>query len=450
MATNLEIAGAVKRTQKGNADWYYGGDNEAWPDLTTAKLNVPAAIRPGKTIGVFISGSVVEYWWPTSAVADSDLVLKTFVLPQPLATTDSPTFADLTLTGSNGLVVTKQTASSDAAIIGIQNNIPDNTAINIAQWVVGNGDGKKVAYVIQGASLPTGSVDTGNIVLWPGQVGSNELIIKSVLDATLANGIDAALATIPKLTPTQITALVPGNTYLSTVSVDEFGTVTASADTAELDAIGPIGLKVLLADTADWGNVVGMPGDYIDLFGDNRLGALGENAQDFYIESNFYLCISHNNGITATDGSARWVRNRSDDCLNPNTSTQDAAIIAELELVAGWDGVNQIKSIALRSKRGSWYKAPTGYHYFCIDDSSGSWTWSRLGVPPITMSCWVALSEIPTLSSNLAAHNFATGWYLEVTGTDEIIDDGRTYVDNVNFKIYDKLPNGYWSLRKTA
>jgi hypothetical protein len=73
---NLEIAGALKRTQKGAADWYYGGDNEAWPNLATAKANIPASIRPGKTIGVFSSGTITEYWWPTESVADGDIVVK--------------------------------------------------------------------------------------------------------------------------------------------------------------------------------------------------------------------------------------------------------------------------------------------------------------------------------------------------------------------------------------
>ena len=77
MATNLEIAGAVKRTQKGDADWYYGGDNEAWPDMATALASIPASVRPGKTIGIFAATTIVEYWWPTEAVADVNLVPKT-------------------------------------------------------------------------------------------------------------------------------------------------------------------------------------------------------------------------------------------------------------------------------------------------------------------------------------------------------------------------------------
>lgn len=65
MATNLTIAGAHERTVKGHVDKYYGGDNaEAYPDLATAYATIPVGIRPGKTFGVYVSGTIVEYWWP--------------------------------------------------------------------------------------------------------------------------------------------------------------------------------------------------------------------------------------------------------------------------------------------------------------------------------------------------------------------------------------------------
>jgi len=85
--------------------WYYDGDAEAWPDLATAKSTIPTAVRPGKTIGIFTSGSIVEYWWPTSAVSDTDLVFKTPVI-----------ISDATPThGSSGLVQSGGTADAIAA-----------------------------------------------------------------------------------------------------------------------------------------------------------------------------------------------------------------------------------------------------------------------------------------------------------------------------------------------
>jgi len=76
MATNLEISGALKRTQAGNTDYYYGGGSYAWASLAAAKAGVPSAIRPGKIVGVLIGGLLREYYWPNpSAIADGDLVV---------------------------------------------------------------------------------------------------------------------------------------------------------------------------------------------------------------------------------------------------------------------------------------------------------------------------------------------------------------------------------------
>jgi len=107
---NLEIAGALKRTGKGNADWYYGGGNEAWPDLASAKAGVPSAIRPGKTIGAYVSGSIVEYWWPDDTnITDADLIVKETPLPQSIGPTDSPAFEAVELdSAAGGKVVGKQ------------------------------------------------------------------------------------------------------------------------------------------------------------------------------------------------------------------------------------------------------------------------------------------------------------------------------------------------------
>lgn len=109
--SNIQIAGAIKRTQKGDADSYYGGDDEAWADHAAACAGVPSSIRPGKTVGIFVSGKVVEYWWPDPAhILDGDLIVKETPLPQALGATDSPTFdtvnagyviAETSIEGSN-------------------------------------------------------------------------------------------------------------------------------------------------------------------------------------------------------------------------------------------------------------------------------------------------------------------------------------------------------------
>lgn len=81
MSVNLTIAGAHERTVKGHVDKYYGGDNdEAYADLATAYATIPVGLRPGKTFGVYVSGTIVEYWWPNAtATANGQEVLKNSV-----------------------------------------------------------------------------------------------------------------------------------------------------------------------------------------------------------------------------------------------------------------------------------------------------------------------------------------------------------------------------------
>lgn len=73
---NLEITGKFKSTTKGNADWYYGGGNECWPDIPSALSGVPSAVRAGRTVGINVNGTIKEYIWHPETVGDLDLVLK--------------------------------------------------------------------------------------------------------------------------------------------------------------------------------------------------------------------------------------------------------------------------------------------------------------------------------------------------------------------------------------
>jgi len=74
---DLEISGKFKSTTKGNGDWYYGGGNEAWADIASAKAGVPLAVRNGKTVGVLEANKIVEYIWHNDDLTDNGLVLKT-------------------------------------------------------------------------------------------------------------------------------------------------------------------------------------------------------------------------------------------------------------------------------------------------------------------------------------------------------------------------------------
>lgn len=76
MGAPLEIAGAHKRTEKGNNDEYYGGGGVAHASTAAACAFVPLAIREGKTVGVWENGKVVEYIWHTDT-SNTGLLKKT-------------------------------------------------------------------------------------------------------------------------------------------------------------------------------------------------------------------------------------------------------------------------------------------------------------------------------------------------------------------------------------
>jgi hypothetical protein len=63
---NLETSGSLRRTQKGNEIFWYGGGDVAWANIAAAMDGVPVSIRPGKTIGIIEGEKVVEYIWPAT------------------------------------------------------------------------------------------------------------------------------------------------------------------------------------------------------------------------------------------------------------------------------------------------------------------------------------------------------------------------------------------------
>ncbi|MBI9064884.1 MAG: hypothetical protein JEZ14_23055 [Marinilabiliaceae bacterium] len=206
---------------------------------------------------------------------------------------------------------------------------------------------------------------------------------------------------------------------------------------AQLDKLGAPGLTALLDETNPlW------DGDQITITGNNRTGALGENSQEYRIGSDFFLCISHNNGTDASNGSATWVRNRGQDSLTPGV-VHDDAIIAELETEIGWSSAG-FKQITQKSKKGTWYRKNTGgYLFLCIDKNNG---WSRIG-PPSTADLEITISSHPTLTSNLAAHDFATnGMYDESSdGANETAEQGQEWWDLANNAWYKRNMNGRWA-----
>lgn len=75
MSTDLQLSGAIKRTQVGNTDAYYGGTGAAYANLAAAYAGIPSAVRFGKVFGVQTAGVIAEYIWRDSAsLADGDEV----------------------------------------------------------------------------------------------------------------------------------------------------------------------------------------------------------------------------------------------------------------------------------------------------------------------------------------------------------------------------------------
>ncbi|TWR26895.1 collagen-like protein [Mucilaginibacter achroorhodeus] len=65
----------IKLTNGGNVDWFYGGGNIAYSSKYEVFTTIPPIVRQGKTVGVFESGKIVEYWF-ASGTTEADLILK--------------------------------------------------------------------------------------------------------------------------------------------------------------------------------------------------------------------------------------------------------------------------------------------------------------------------------------------------------------------------------------
>jgi hypothetical protein len=241
MAANLEIGGAVKRTQKGDADWYYGGDAEAWANLTTAKTNIPASVRPGKTIGVFISGSVVEYWWPTAAVADTDLVAKV-----PSITTDAAPVSASANPVQSGGVYTALAALTTQTYVDTQNGATLAAAKTYADALItsafrlrGDWSMSGGLFPVSGGSAADGAVRYGNA--WRvSQTGSNNGIALEIGDFIVAiadnPGQTSANWTVLENNDQQATELIRGTVKMAS-QTETNNTDPATADDTKFTTV---------------------------------------------------------------------------------------------------------------------------------------------------------------------------------------------------------------------
>lgn len=102
MANSFDLSVNVRNANpSANIDHYYG----TYESVAAACAGVPKAVRlKGKTVGIIIDGSVVEYWW-RSGIEDSDLVVKFGVN----TTTEEEYVEEVTdiEEGSTGVLITK-------------------------------------------------------------------------------------------------------------------------------------------------------------------------------------------------------------------------------------------------------------------------------------------------------------------------------------------------------
>ncbi len=207
-----------------------------------------------------------------------------------------------------------------------------------------------------------------------------------------------AIATLVEtfsLTPAQVAALPNGSVSVATVNKSIDGSaITYEAGIELMDEFASGSLDTLLSDTANWGNVSGRNGDYLQLNGTNTQAAgypLGRSNQKKYINSIFYACISN------TDIGAIWVRNKSIDVETSST------VITDIKSETGWS-LNR-KTSTVKSKVGNWYAETTGYYYACYGDNGvnpTAWYWLRIGEPSVLS---VDITDA-TLIAEIQAHDF--------------------------------------------
>jgi len=175
---SLQLANGVLLTNPGNVDPLYG------PYSSTAEADslVNVSLRPYKTVGIVVSGEIVEYWWPDETnIADGHLVIKTIPLPQPLGTGDNPSFLSLSLNGSlttnNGDILTRDITSQRSSSF---NTMVVNTKATITTLI------STIALKLQSGSF-FGSI------LWPTLTADRNYTFPD-RDITIAGTDDVAAA----------------------------------------------------------------------------------------------------------------------------------------------------------------------------------------------------------------------------------------------------------------
>lgn len=210
MATNLNISGALRRTEIGSELFWYGGGDEAWSSLAVALAGIPSAVRKGKTFGVYDAGYLKEYWWPTAAIADGDVVLKSieaitgsgttneiayFTAAQVIASLTTATYPNLTelsyVKGVTSAIQTQLNGKQDAGAAAggeLAGNYPNPTLLNAAV----------IAKVLTGLSISGGSITAADTIL--SAFGKVQNQINALLGGVNYQGVWNATTNSPTLT----------------------------------------------------------------------------------------------------------------------------------------------------------------------------------------------------------------------------------------------------------
>ncbi len=176
-----------------------------------ACTGVPSGVRgQGQQVDLIINGISSVYVW-ANGTSDADLEPLETQQPQPLATGDSPTFAGLSITGSDAVTINKTMGNAGTALHPIT-HAPDDTACGYIDLSIENISGNKKTVTLANTSLPTGHADVAYVQNL--QDANGTIALTSDIPNVPFKGVFASLSTLQTAYPTASngdSALVTGS-----------------------------------------------------------------------------------------------------------------------------------------------------------------------------------------------------------------------------------------------
>jgi hypothetical protein len=171
-----------------------------------ACAGVPAGVRgQGQQVDLIINGTSLVYVW-ANGIADTDLVPLETPMPQPLGTSDSPTFADITANSItvNGNTQTHLKKSNGSAGSGLLVETVANNVTSLLDLTVSSpgttGAVAKKNYQIQQANLPDGHADVTFVQYLQDKSGT--IALTNDIPAVPFKGIFTSLSALQSTYPT--------------------------------------------------------------------------------------------------------------------------------------------------------------------------------------------------------------------------------------------------------